>query len=454
MRSLAIRCGLRNSSGRSPLYPVKPPTFLIGLGALILTAVTFAGTEPRVLKEDPRVHLTFGEQRLVMAGGLQPSMLSTSAGTLVVQAQTTEKPHPAKRISYPSAIDTVVSRDGGKTWALFPRKPNDNGLNFEAGALQLRSGKIIALDTYVTPVVTPGAGMGQLYFSEDDWKTLQGPFDVPFRLPKVNFRGSSDDYGRFHEAARLHRRILELPNGDLLATLYGWYEGDTAMSTYMPTMRRARCMLVRSRDQGMSWELVSLITTDVKIGTEGFGEPVLARVSAGPHAGRLICLMRTGEDLYESRSEDNGVTWSAPRVQDFGVLDIHHTEKWAEMFHGVKDAHGQPVGLTGAVVDPELLELRSGLLVCAVGVRIPARASWPRASYPGNGDYLAVSLDGGDNWSHVVQFVSGVLTTHYTALVETNHDNQLFVAYDLGDWASGQGRSIYGRTVTLAVTPR
>lgn len=424
----------------------------LALGTVVLRGATPVPV-PEILKSDPRVSVEFGEQYLVMEGGLQPSMVGTSAGTLIVQAQTTEKPQPSKRISYPSAIETVVSRDGGKTWTLFPRKPGDNGLNFEGGAQQLRDGKIIALDTFVTPTRGDGMGAGQLYSSVDDWKTLQGPFEISFTIPGVNFRGSSDDYGRSHEAVRLHRRILELPNGDLLTTLYGWFQGDVATSTYMPTMRRTRSVLLRSHDVGCTWNLVSTIAVGPAIGTEGFGEPVLARVSAGPHTGRLRCFMRTGADLYESWSDDDGHSWVEPRPIDFGVLELHHTEKWADMFRGVTDQKGKPVDLVGAAVDPELLELRSGVWVCAVGARIPAKACWPRAGYPGNGDYLAISLDQGETWSHVVRFTSGVLTTHYTAVVETNHENELYVAYDLGDWSSGQGRSIYGRTVKLTVGP-
>jgi len=91
------------------------------------------------------------------------------------------------------------------------------------------------------------------------------------------------------------------------------------------------------------------------------------------------------------------------------------------------------------------------VLVLAVGARMPARACWPRAGAARNGDYLAFSLDHGETWSHVVQLTSGVLTTHYMAIEETPVDNEMFVTYDLGDWSSGQGRSIYGRPLRLEV---
>ena len=84
-------------------------------------------------------------------------------------------------------------------------------------------------------------------------------------------------------------------------------------------------------------------------------------------------------------------------------------------------------------------------------VRVPPRACWPNAQHPWNGNYLAVSLDHGATWSHVVRMTSGVLTTHYTAIEETTKDNRIFFAHDLGDWSTGRGRSTHGRFVEIAV---
>src|SRR5687767_8507953 len=81
--------------------------------------------------------------------GLQPSMLCTKAGTLIVQSQLSTKPHPQPRIFYPYALSTVISRDGGTTWTEFPLQPGDNGVNIEGGIIQLRDGTILALETYV-----------------------------------------------------------------------------------------------------------------------------------------------------------------------------------------------------------------------------------------------------------------------------------------------------------------
>jgi hypothetical protein len=360
-------------------------------------------------------------------------------------------------MTYFSAMSTRVSRDGGLSWTDIPLKPGENGLNMEGGITQLRDGTIIALDTYIMPGEREGEGIGQLYTSKGDWRTVEGPIDVPFDLPSHNFYGSTDDGGRPHAAQRVHRRIIELPSGDLLCTYYGWLKGDDTPSTYASHMKKTRVMLARSSDQGRHWRYVSTVAVDPAMGTEGFGEPVICRVSKGPSAGRLICVMRTGRELRESISDDGGATWTpnAPRV--FADLDIYKTELWVDMFREVKDFKGRLIDennldeLRGAVVDPDLIELRSGVLVAAFGVRIPQKACWKRPDHPWNGNYLAFSRDHGKTWSNVVRMTSGVFTTHYMAIEETPRDNELYVTYDLGGWSKGMRRDVIGRAVKVSV---
>jgi hypothetical protein len=412
---------------------------------------------PEMIEADGTLRLDFGDEMLVLPRGLQPSMLRTASGALVVQAQQPEKPVPTPRMHYPSAIETRISRDDGKTWVVLPRPQNDNGLNMEGGVVQLRDGTILALDTYITPGTKPDEGIGQLYTSANDWRSLEGPQNVSFELPGADFYSSKDDGGHPHEALRLHRRILELPNGDLLATLYGIVKGDRTPSTYMPSMIKTRVMLVRSSDRGQHWKLVSTAAVDPGVGTEGFGEPVLARLSKGPKAGRLICLMRTGRELRETFSDDEGVTWSPHRPRVFAGLDIYRTELWVDHFRKFQGSKGKlldennPDDLRGAVVDPDLIELRSGLLVAAFGVRIPQKACWAHPEHSWNGNYLAFSTDHGETWKNVVRLTSGVLTTHYMAIEESQTDNRIFVTYDLGGWSKGMNRDIYGRFLEVTM---
>ena len=57
-----------------------------------------------MVEADGRLHLSFGEERLVLPRGLQPSLLSTQSGALVVQAQVPEKTFPTTRMVYFSGM--------------------------------------------------------------------------------------------------------------------------------------------------------------------------------------------------------------------------------------------------------------------------------------------------------------------------------------------------------------
>lgn len=203
--------------------------------------------------------------------------------------------------------------------------------------------------------------------------------------------------------------------------------------------------------------MISTVAVGADVGTEGFCEPVIARVTKGPKAGRLMCLMRTGRELREATSDDDGATWSSSRPLVFANLDVYRTELWVDHFRNFKGSKGRlldennPDDLRGAVVDPDLIELRSGILVAAFGIRIPQKACWAHPEHYWNGNYLAFSTDRGQSWRNVARLTSGVLTTHYMAIEETPTDNRIFVAYDLGAWSKGMNRDIYGRFVDVAM---
>lgn len=409
---------------------------------------------PSMVEANGQLRFDYTDERMVMDGGLQPFLLCTKDGTLILQSQSPHPPFESPRMHYPFAMWTTVSRDNGKTWTRLPLKPGDNGLNTEGGTIQLRDGTILGLDTYMTPGPKEGVGLGQLYTSTDNWRTLSGPEECTWDVPNVNFYASKDDGGHPHDAQRLHRRMVELPNGDLFVTFYGQLFGDNTPSTYMPTMMKSRVMLCRSTNRGKHWKLVGTVANAMGVGTEGMGEPVLTRISKGPNAGRLLCMMRTGRELYETFSDDEGVTWSTVRARTFAGLDINRTELWVDMFRNVKGRSGKfldennPDELKGCVVDPDLIELRSGLLVAAFGMRIPQKACWPRCQHPWNGNYLAVSQDHGHSWPNVIRMTSGVMTTHYMGVEETPTDNEVFVVYDGGFWRQPT-RYTYGRHVKI-----
>jgi len=127
----------------------------------------------------------------------------------------------------------------------------------------------------------------------------------------------------------LDRSVLREPDGTLLATLYGHLAGQA----------KYNCMLMRSKDDGLTWDYVSSIAYDPDIPGEGFCEPVMARVADGS----LLAVMRTGGGyerkfpMYQCRSLDNGQTWSAS--QNLGVYSV----------------------------DPDLCLMSNGILACSFG---------------------------------------------------------------------------------------
>src|SRR5581483_2502360 len=137
---------------------------------------------PSMVEADGRLRFDFSAERLALAGGLQPSMLVTKSGAIILQAQLPQKPFPTARMHYPYAMGTVVSRDNGETWTTLPLKDGDNGANLEGGITQLRDGTIIALDTYIIPGTRKDEGVGQRYVSRDEWRTVEGPLDAIFDL--------------------------------------------------------------------------------------------------------------------------------------------------------------------------------------------------------------------------------------------------------------------------------
>lgn len=399
--------------------------------------------------QDARIHTEISEENVILSKGLQPFMFKTTAETLIVQAQLPEKPYGTRKMVYPYKIETVISRDGGKKWETFKHLIEKDEIFIEGGITQLKDGTILALDTYVVQSDQGDYGIGELATSKDDWRTLKISPAV-FEMTNLDIASRKDDGGDDHEAARLHRSLLELPDGDLLVTMYSWFYGDDLPVEYMPVMKKARTILYRSSDQGHSWRQVGSVVDTTNVGTEGFVEPVLLRLSHKPHEGRLICLMRTGREMHSIYSDDEGLTWSIPRVENIGGIDVNRTDLWADQFQNiVKDGslnhHSE---LHGMYANPDLIELHNGTLVCAFGARIPARLCSENPTHPWNGNYLAFSFDQGESWSHVIQLTSGVVTTHYMSVCELK-PNLLYVTYDLGAWNHPEKRRVVGRQISL-----
>ncbi|RKN83753.1 sialidase family protein [Paenibacillus ginsengarvi] len=201
--------------------------------------------------------------------------------------------------------------------------------------------------------------------------------------------------------------VLKMEDGTLGAVLYGYYASDT----------KYRTIWAKSDDGGVHWSVESTVAYDPEAGPEGYCEPTVARVADGS----LLCVMRIGSNkpLYQSRSHDDGRTWSEP-----------------------EPLPGPTPEETYSVL-PALRSLGDGRLVLSYG-RPDTR--------------MLLSEDGsGRSWTSFATTYGGT-TTGYTGLTVTG-ENRLFLTGDTGanwqyDFKSGfpspNPFAIWGKQVEIA----
>ena len=306
------------------------------------------------------------------------------------------------RIVVGSGEDSFWSLDGGNTFERGPQGPGRK-VAIDLGNEILAVGR----NTKARP---DGMFTADLLRSFDNWRTAEieeAVVEIPNASYTVTGSGGRVDGFLFHHG------ILELPNGDLIATMYGNYMGDTILCDgYPPALnqRKYRTIVVFSKDGGRTWGDHVLVAYDTMLGRgipedhlqvglsippgrvspttivpaitqEGFRE---ADLTLAPN-GDLICVMRSGgrnegaatlfpTPLYCSRSSDGGRNWTPPaQIADRGVC-------------------------------PNLVTMSNGIIVCTY-------------SRPGN--WLIFSDDNGRTWKGAFQF--GV-TGAYNYLLEVAPD--------------------------------
>jgi len=392
------------------------------LSAAILTMIFLLPKEDIRSIEKPSetqgstVEVSLGPVIKVMEGGIFPYMFHSANGTLVVQgtferSPSSEKPEPSEFGGIPH---TVRSMDRGQTWQVWSPQPGQGeGPTINNSPVQFKDGSLLIFH-WIAEFKRDGLAIGKRWKSTDDWRTVTGPEDTRVEVPD-GVGGGIGDNGLPYSTMWFHRSILELSNGDLIAGCYGWFKEDKTPSEYEPRMNRFRCFLVRSKDRGLNWKYVSTIAVDPMVGQEGFNESALMRLSQGKHKGRLICIMRVGRKnpLHQAHSDDDGNSWSAPRT----------------------------LNLVG--VDPDLIEMKNGVLVSSFGHK-------PDCNNDGN--FLAFSLDQGDNWSQIVRLSSeSEITGAYTTVREIS-PGTLFVVYEVRDGTyDSPSRRILGRKVWVTL---
>jgi len=362
-----------------------PGFFSILLGLIHAASSAFAEPYRAIIPDIPGIEVRAGESVLI------PST-RTALAFLFADG----------RIAVGSGEESFWSHDGGHSFEPGPATPG------QKVAIDL-GGEILAVGRK-SERRPDGKFAVNEHRSLDNWITVEkeeAVLDLPNASYTVLGSGGRVDGFLFHHG------ILQLPDGDLIATMYGNYEGDTELCDgYPPAMnqRKYRTVVVFSKDRGRTWgeqvlvayntmlgrgipedheqvglnippSLVSKTTIVPAITQEGFRE---ADLTIAPN-GDLVCMMRSGgrneaaatlfpTPLYCSRSSDGGRSWSPPvQVADRGVC-------------------------------PNLVTMSNGIIVCTY-------------SRPGN--WLIFSDDNGQTWKGAFQLGD---TTAYSYVLETAPD--------------------------------
>ena len=186
--------------------------------------------------------------------------------------------------------------------------------------------------------IKPVGGPGGPIDGEPGW------FQVPFVLFNDDFSDHSIETSRIYMPGAITKkvvgrsyvwhwpgfstRIVTLDNGDLMAAMFGLFEGDAVGSSH-----GSRVITVRSNDDGRTWRYQGTVSNraddpDPQLPGmfAGFTESNIAYLPNG----QLLCIMRSqgshlrGEykPLYVSWSEDMGKTWTKPKPTQPHLMNI------------------------------------------------------------------------------------------------------------------------------------
>ena len=262
-----------------------------------------------------------------------------------------------------------LSTDNGRTWA------NEGTSDFNTHSMiTLSDGTFYGL--WFNTICTGDTVTTKAIRSTDNGQTFSIDENVPVSLP-----ASVLDPQGLGMVWACDGGLVQMPNGDLLASIYGGAVGPSPNAS----------VLIESTDGGNSWNYVSTIAFDPNQPDEGYDEPSLIYLGGN----RLLSTLRTGTTMYQAASADGGLTWSAPApIASFGV-------------------------------EPDLIQTDDGILVCSSG--------------DGNPNYFVYVMCSGDGlgqqWGPQTILYQGGRTTGYTAMAQVG-PNEILVVFD--NFTSGQ----------------
>ncbi|MFK4085102.1 sialidase family protein [Kribbella sp. NPDC020789] len=195
----------------------------------------------------------------------------------------------------------AASPDQGSTWQPVPtRNPMPTAQSYSLS--KLRNGDLLAVSYHTFMRTGNRSADVESAVSHDGgqtWSPIRvGAMTTPVLMKPIS--STSSRPGRTMGGFVLVHSVVEDPDGTLYQSGYGYYDGDA----------RYRQLILRSTDGGLNWTTQGTVAYSATLNGEGFCEAGLVRAADGT----LLAVMRTGSYLtmYQSRSSDNGKTWTAP----------------------------------------------------------------------------------------------------------------------------------------------
>lgn len=230
---------------------------------------------------------------------------------------------------------------GGKTWQPCRQMPHT--------AVQLSDGTIMAIHEYEGRPDADGAF--KMLVSHDAWRSTETT-RCQLHLTQAK-RGIGVIQGLTQLGMKivLMQGLIELPDGTLLLACYAQFKGDMEHEDYCggfmieEDFRKARTILLESKDRGANWHLRATIANYPSFAREGCDEPDIVLLPGGG----LFCAMRTGLSGYKD-----------PR----GIYDEHVLTAWSSsQGHHWSDVQKIQAGdklLTG--ITPRIVVLDNGVV--------------------------------------------------------------------------------------------
>ena len=372
------------------------------VSSIVVLIVGFAcESKPSPAEGTEILKITIGEPTSLSTIGLQNTSSATISRTGVVAVFYPSLDHPGFENQQISV--QRVSNDAGQSWGQERRTVIGGGKAGvalrEGGVIRSISHSFYLRDSW--PLVSFMAR-----FSDDfsNWTVEPASIDLPNPALTAQEPSPHTWAGPIMEG-----KMVQLPNGDVLATLQGRLKGDI----------KGRVLLVKSSDQGRTWHYYSTVgyededpNPELPGEFGGFAEAALAMLGNG----QMVCAMRAQSShlppdykpLYISWSDDLGKTWTKPVPSKPHLMNI-----W-----------------------PSLHVLDNGVLACIYGRP---------------GFHVVFSTDNGHTWGNRISF-SHLPVSQITGQVDGNKagPNKLVAVGGLG---GNLGTKVFPITVELVKDP-